>query len=64
MKSHDVVKLNLLSREVVKVGSLPYGVSSHGAIRVGDRLFLVGGNKNFSVVTKKCLALSLNSFET
>ena len=59
MKSHDIFKLNLISKEIVKVGDLPYGVSSHGAKMIDNRLFIVGGNLHFSMVTRKCLVIDL-----
>ena len=62
LKSHDVLKINLISKDVVKVGHLPYGLSSHAAEKVGDSIFIVGGNKNFNIVTKKCLKMDIDTF--
>ena len=57
------MKVNLTTKEVVKVGHLPYGVSSHGAELIGDKIYVVGGNKNYSIVSKKCLEIDINSYE-
>ena len=57
----DVLRLNLISKEIVKIADLPYGISSHGVVRVHHSLFIVGGNKNFNVITKKCMVLNLET---
>ena len=56
------MKLNLKSKEIAKVAHLPYGVSSHSSQRIGSKIYIVGGNKNFSIVTKKCLQLELDTY--
>lgn len=59
MKSHSISNLNLISREIVKLADMPYGISSHGAVKVNNRIYIVGGNKNFNIVTKNCLQFDL-----
>jgi hypothetical protein len=63
LKSHDILNLDLVSKEIVKIGELPFGISSHGAVRVDNHIFIVGGNKNFNIVTKKCVSFDLLSKE-
>lgn len=50
-----MLNLSLITKEVIKIGDLPYGVSSHGSIKIGSKIYIVGGNKNHNIVTKKCL---------
>ena len=45
----------------MKIARMPYGVSSHAALRVASKVYIVGGNKNHAIVTKKCLEMDLES---
>lgn len=52
MKSKEVFIFNLYTEDVSKLAELPYGVSSHAAVRVKDCIFVIGGNKDMNIVTK------------
>ena len=53
--------MNILSSKISKLGEVPYGVSSHSAVFVGDEIFIVGGNKDMNMVTKSCLSFHVPS---
>jgi hypothetical protein len=63
LKSRDVVEVSLATKEAARVAQLPFGVSSSGAVRVGRQLYVVGGNRDWSVVTRRCLRVDLGSWE-
>lgn len=46
------------------VCQMPYGVSSHSVVRVGDKIVVVGGNKNFNIPTKDCFFYDIPSQRT
>ena len=44
---------------------MPYGLSSHGSVKIDNKIYIVGGNRDPNMVTTKCLAfdISLNTCE-
>ena len=61
LKSRDIFTLNTANGQVAKMAELPYGISSHAAVRVKEVIYIIGGNKDMNTVTKSCLAFNYTS---
>lgn len=48
---------------MARLAELPYGISSHAAVRIKEEIYVIGGNKDMNIVTKSCLAFNYLSKE-
>lgn len=61
IKSSKILSLSLKTTKMQRLLNLPYGLSSHSAVfhKKLNSIYIIGGNKNHSIVTRGCFRLDL-----
>jgi len=60
LKSPDICIFDVKTNEIAKISELPFGISSHGSVKVGNLIYIIGGNRDPNMVTKKCLSYDIS----